>query len=75
MHIRRVDRLADEWLSMLSAVGQPVTAAMQRYLEDAARAEKPHASSYEHHYGSALRELVAERDAEIIARHGYRFGE
>jgi hypothetical protein len=75
MHIRRVDRLAGEWLSMLSAVGQPVTAAMQRYLEDAARTNPPPESSYQRHYGSALRELVAERDAELIARHGYRFGE
>ncbi|HYK99820.1 MAG TPA: hypothetical protein VEU78_01390 [Steroidobacteraceae bacterium] len=75
LHVRRVDRLANEWLSMLNDVGQPVTMAMQRYLEEAARAEQPAPGSYAQHYGSALRELVAERDADIIARHDYRFGE
>ena len=75
LHVRRVDRLADDWLAMLHDVGQPVSVAMQRYLEEAARVEKPAQTSYEQHYGSTLRELVAERDADIIARHGYRFGE
>jgi len=75
MHIRRLDRLAEEWLSMLGAVGQPVTAAMSRHLEEAVRAHRSRELPYEEHYGSALRDLIAERDAEVISNYGFRFGE
>lgn len=75
MHIRRLDRLAEEWLSMLGAVGQPVTAAMSRYFDEALRAQRPQQRPYVERYGTALRELVAERDAEIIASYGFEFGE
>lgn len=75
MHIRRLDRLKEEWLPMLIAVGQPVSSAMREYMEDAAAAHSPEESSYEKYYGDTLRELVAERDAEVITRHGFRFGE
>jgi hypothetical protein len=30
---------------------------------------------YVEYYGTELRDLVAERDADLIAAHGYRFGE
>ena len=32
-------------------------------------------TGYTEYYTDALRDLVAERDAEVITRHGYRFGE
>lgn len=75
MHIRRLDHLAEEWLSMLGAVGQPVSAAMSRYLDEALRAQRPREGPYVEHYGGVLRALVAERDAEIIAGYGFEFGE
>jgi hypothetical protein len=36
LHVRRLDRLQAEWLSMLSAVGQPVSALMRDHMERAA---------------------------------------
>jgi hypothetical protein len=75
MYIRRMDRLREELISMLNAVGQPVSAAMLAYVHDAPAANVSEHAAYEEYYGEALRDLVAERDADIITRHGYRFGE
>ena len=75
LHVRRIERVREELPPMLQAVGQPVSAAMQAYLRDAPTGQLLQTRPYADHYSSALRDLVAERDAEIIARHGYRFGE
>jgi hypothetical protein len=71
-YIRRVERLWDELIDMFVAVGQPVGAPMRAYVRDA---PAPRKIAYTEQYSAALEALVAERDAEIIARHGYRFGD
>ena len=71
-HIRRVERLWDELLEMLIAVGHPVSAPMRAHARNAI---PPRTIPYTERYSGALEALVAERDAEIIARHGYRFGD
>jgi hypothetical protein len=75
MHIRRLDRLREELIPMLQAVGQPVSAAMDEYVRNAPATNRSEHAGYAEYYGEVLRDLVAERDAEIIDRHGYRFGE
>jgi len=71
-HIRRVERLREELIPMLVAVGQPVSAAMRaRALE--APQESAAERRYLGHYGETLRDRVAERDAVLIARYGYQF--
>jgi hypothetical protein len=75
LHVRRIEGVAEELIPMLVAVGQPVSAAMRAYLLDTPRGRVSEPKAYADHYTSTLRELVAERDAGIIARHGYRFGE
>lgn len=73
MHIGRMERLREELLPMLSSVGAPAGGAMRDYILDApARNASDHAD-YSEYYGAALRDLVAERDAEIIERYAYRF--
>lgn len=71
-HIRRVERLWAELPEMLVAVGHPVGVRMRAYLRDA---PAPGKIDYTERYSGALEALVAERDADIIARHGYRFGD
>jgi len=71
-HIRRVERLWEELIPMLIAVGQPVSEPMRAY---ARSAPAPRPIAHVEHYSGALEALVAERDAQIIARHGYRFGD
>jgi hypothetical protein len=71
--VGRLELLRDELIPMLESVGQPVGTDMRQYVEHEAPANTSSHAAYAEYYGAALRELVAERDAEIIARHGYRF--
>jgi hypothetical protein len=75
LHVRRIERVREELLSMLAAVGQPVSAAMRAYLNEAPAGNASDAKEYTAHYSPALRDLVAERDKNLIAHYGYRFGE
>jgi hypothetical protein len=75
LHVRRIEHVLDELVPMLVAVGQPVSAALRTYLQDAPIDNASGPKAYSDRYSSALRDLVAERDAQIIARHGYRFDE
>ncbi|HEY5102635.1 MAG TPA: hypothetical protein VII70_07615 [Steroidobacteraceae bacterium] len=75
LHVRRIERVREELIPMLQAVAQPVSAAMRAYVLDAPLGDALQSKPYADHYNDALRDLVAERDANIIARHGYRFGE
>jgi len=71
--VGRLELLRDELIPMLESVGQPMSAEMRRHVEHEAPTNTSTHSAYADYYGAALRDLVAERDAEIIARHGYRF--
>lgn len=75
LYVRRIERLHEELVTMLVSVGQPVSLATRAYLQDAPRRSELQSRPYMDYYSSALRDLVAERDASIIARYGYRFGE
>jgi hypothetical protein len=71
--VGRLEELRDEFLPMLASVGQPVSDEMRRYVEEEAPSNTSTHTAYTEYYDDALRDLVAERDAEVIARHGYRF--
>jgi hypothetical protein len=75
LYVRRIERVREELIPMLQAVAQPVSAAMRAYLNDAQPGQALQSKPYADQYSDALGELVAERDADIIARHGYRFGD
>jgi hypothetical protein len=73
VRIGRMEELRDELPRMLDAVGQRPTAEMSAYIAAAAPSNSSKHDSYTRYYNDSLRDLVAERDAEIIARHGYQF--
>ena len=75
MHIRRSNRLRAELIPMLVAVGQPVSSAMRSYVQEAADRNTSEHAAYTTYYGDELRNLVAERDASIISRHEFKFGD
>ena len=75
MHIRRTNRLRAELISMLVAAGQPVSSAMRSYVQEAADSNTSEHAAYTTYYGDELRNLVAERDASIIAQHQFKFGD
>src|SRR5262249_38301038 len=60
-HIRRLDQLREQFIPMLQAVGQPVTAAMSDYLRDAPASNPTEHRGYTQYYPESLRDLVAER--------------
>ena len=73
--VGRLETLRDELLPMLASVGQPVSEEMQRYVADEAPRNSSTHTAYTDYYTPELKELVAQRDAEVIATHGYRFGQ
>ncbi len=72
--VGRLEELRDEFLPMLASVGQPIDAEMRHYVETESPRNTSAHTDYVDYYTPQLRDVVARRDAEIIARHGYRFG-
>jgi hypothetical protein len=73
MRIGRMEALREELPSMLSGVGAAPSAQMREYIQQAPPRNMSEHNDYQSYYGNELRDLVAERDAEIIQRHGYEF--
>jgi hypothetical protein len=71
----RMEELRTELLALLARVGQPVSPDLREHIEHAARLNASQHAPYVTYYGEALRREVAERDAEVIVRHDYRFGD
>lgn len=75
LHVGRLEHLRDDLPRMFAAVGQPINTAIDTYI----RSEQPRNVSahkdYPSYYDDKLCALVAERDALVIGRHGYRFGD
>jgi hypothetical protein len=73
--VERAEELRAKLLEYLQNVGHRVTNALNDFITDAtARNTSAHAP-YANYYDDRLRDLVAEKDQLIIARHGYRFGD
>jgi len=73
--VGRLEVLRDELPRLIAGTGLPVSAAMRAYIETAAPRNATGHARYTDLYDAELREQVAERDASIIARHGYVFGD
>lgn len=58
---------------LLEQIGVSATAAMRHYLSRAPALNSSEHGHYADYYDATLRALVAERDAVVIARHGYTF--
>jgi hypothetical protein len=69
----RMEELRTELLALLGQVGQPVSEAMREHVLREAPVNASRHGPYATYYSAALAREVAERDAEVIARHGYRF--
>jgi hypothetical protein len=75
LHVARMERMREELPSMLLAAGEPITDAAAEFLAAAPARNATDHRPYWDYYTTDLRELVAQRDAAVIERHGYRFGE
>lgn len=70
----RMEELRTELLSLLTQVGQPVSDAMRAHVLHEHPVNTSAHGAYAAYYDRALQDLVAERDAAVIARHRYSFG-
>lgn len=74
LRVGRMETLREELPSMLASTGYPPSADMLDYIATGAPRNVTRHARYMDLYDSELRQLVAERDASVIERHGYRFG-
>jgi hypothetical protein len=74
LQMGRMERMREELPSLLASTGQMIGGAMTSHLLEAPASNESQHGEYTSYYGPALRDLVAERDGDLIARHGYRFG-
>ena len=75
LHLGRMEQLRIDLLSLLETVGQEVSEAMRRHILEGSERNVSRHTAYADYYSQTLRQAVADRDEEVIERHGYRFGE
>ena len=75
LHMGRMERLREEFPTLLVAAGQPVSGPLRAYLTEAPASNTSEHAAYTKYYSDSLRDRVAARDAELIARFAYRFGD
>lgn len=73
--VARMEHMRSELPPLLAAAGTAMSDAMATYLATAPATNRSEHSAYPEHYDPGLRDLVAERDGDLIAQHGYRFGD
>jgi len=73
--IGRCENLRAELLAFLERVGAPVSDEMREFIETAAPRNTSAHGDWHEYYDRELAELVAERDASVVDRFGYRFAE
>ena len=75
LHVGRMENMRADLLEMLAAVGQPVTEPMRRFILQHEPTNISSHHPYTECYSDSLRDLVAERDGEIIAAQRCHFGD
>ncbi|MES1196845.1 MAG: hypothetical protein ABUL58_07870 [Steroidobacter sp.] len=74
LRLGRMENLRTDLLNMLNEIGVPVDQALRDHILNEAPVNVSSHAYYAEYYDDELRDLVAERDALILARHGYHFG-
>lgn len=74
VQLGRMEVLRDDLPALLQSTGHSPSPEMQEFIAMAAPRNKSAHDDYTRYYTDGLRDLVAERDAEVIERHGYKFG-
>lgn len=69
----RLENLRADISALLAEAGEPVTGELKRYIDTAPALNSTDHSACANLYDDELRRWIAQRDALIIARHGYSF--
>lgn len=73
--IGRMELLPGALLDLFDATGQAASPALREHLLRAPPVNSSRHAAYATYYDQALRDRVASRDALVIGRHGYAFGD
>jgi hypothetical protein len=71
----RMESLRDDLPNLLESVGEPVSAGLRTHLIEGPPTNTSVHGDYRDYYGDEVRDLVADHDAPVIERFGYRFGD
>jgi len=69
-----MEEMPSELPQLIESTGANLTEDARSELETLPAANRSQHRPYAEYYGSALRDLVAERDSSVIKRFGYSFG-
>ena len=75
LHVGRMESLREDLPGMLEAIGETVSPPFREHLVTAAPSNTSPHDAYPAYYDAGLRELVDRRDASLIERYGYHFGQ
>lgn len=75
VRIARMEELREAIPALVRASGETISEAADSHFASAPPLNRSQHRPYESYYDAALRDLVATRDAELIERHRYRFGD
>ena len=73
--IGRCETLRVDLVAFLERVGAPIGAELREFIGSAAPRNTSQHRDWREYYDRELAQLVAQRDASVIERFGYRFGE
>lgn len=75
VRIARMEEMREQLLPLVAATGETISDAAASHLAAAPALNTSVHPPYADYCGEELRDLVADRDGELIERHGYRFGD
>ncbi|HEX2590893.1 MAG TPA: hypothetical protein VHL34_05335 [Rhizomicrobium sp.] len=73
VRVAKMERLRSDFTGLLESTGFVVSDAMRAFIQNEAPQNISQHAPYQTYYSAGLRDLVAERDAEVIRMHGYTF--
>jgi hypothetical protein len=75
LHIGRMESLRSDLLTLVAQTGQEIGEDLRRHVLEAGERNTSAHEAYSSYYSAALCKDVATRDADILAAHGYQFGD
>jgi hypothetical protein len=73
--ICRMESMGDDFVPMLESVQHQPSDELRTYVATELPRNTSQHGHYTQYYSASLRDLVARRDEEVIAKHHYRFGD
>lgn len=73
LHVAKFENLQPDFIDIMRRLGVAESAALEAALQATEKKNSSSHSHYSHYYDAALRELIAERERDMIDTYGYAF--